>query len=50
MGNISLLQNFVIMKVMLKTVWGEKEGLMWEVVEVGKWGRWEGSEVARWEK
>ena len=48
-GNISLLQNYVIVKVMLKTMWGETEGLMllswreyfvcqWEGVEAGKMG------------
>ena len=55
------------MKVMLKTMWGETEGLMllswsvlfdsgrvlrqgrWEGSEVGRWERWEVSEVGRWE-
>ena len=48
-GNISSLQNYVIVKVMLKTMWGETEGLMllswreyfvcqWEGVEAGKMG------------
>ena len=48
-GNISSLQNYVIVKVMLKTMWGETGGLMllswreyfvcqWEGVEVGKVG------------
>ena len=51
-GNISLLQNYVIVKVMLKTMWGKTEGLMllsWSVLFVGgrvvRQGRWEGSEV-----
>ena len=50
-GNISLLQNYVIVKVMLKTMWGETEGLIllsWSVLFVGgrvvRQGRWEGSE------
>ena len=45
---------FVIVKVMLKTMWGEREGLMllyWSVLFVGgkvvRQGRWEGSEVRR---
>ena len=55
MGNTSLLQNYVMMKVMLKTMWGEKKSLMllsWSVLSVGgrvvRQGKWEGSEVARW--
>ena len=63
-GNISLLQNYVIMKVMLKKICRETESLMllsWSVffvrgrvVRQGKWegsevGMWEGREVARWE-
>ena len=54
-GNISLLQNYVIVKVMLKTMWGETESqilLSWNVLFVGgrvvRQGRWERSEVARW--
>ena len=50
-GNISSLQNYVIVKVMLKTMWGETEGLMllsWSILLVGgsvvRHGRWEGSE------
>ena len=27
-GNISLLQNYVFVKVMLRTLWGETEGLV----------------------
>ena len=41
---------------MLKTMWEETEGLMllsWSVLFVGRrvvrQGRWEGSEVGRWE-
>ena len=37
-GNISSLQNYVIVKVMLKTMWGETEGLIllsWSVFFVG---------------
>ena len=37
-GNISSLQNYVIVKVMLKTMWGEMEGLIllsWSVLFVG---------------
>ena len=64
-GNISLLQNYVIVKVMLKTMWGKTEGLMLlsssvlfisgRVVRQGRWedsevGRWYGSEVGRWER
>ena len=56
-GNISLLQNYVIMKVMLKTMWGETDGLVllsWSVLFAGKRvvrkGRWQGSEVGRWER
>ena len=55
-GNISSLQNYVIVKVMLKTMWGETEDLLllsWSVLFVGgrvvRQGKWEGSEVARWE-
>ena len=55
-GNISLLQNYVIVKVMLKTMWGETDGLMllsWSVLFVGRrvvrQGRWEGSELGSWE-
>ena len=55
-GNISLLQNYVIAKVMLKTMWGETEGLMllsWSVLLVSgrvvRQERWEGSEMGRWE-
>ena len=51
-GNISSLQNYVIVKVMLKTMWGETEGLMllsWSVLFVSgrvvRQGRWEGSEL-----
>ena len=54
-GNISSLQNYVIVKVILKTLWGETEGLMllyWSVLFVSgrvvRQGRWEGSEVGRW--
>ena len=53
-GNISLLQNCVIVKVILKTIWGETEGLMllsWSVLFVGgrvvTQGKWEVSEVRR---
>ena len=53
-GNISSLQNYVIVKVMLKTMWGETEGLMllsWSVLLVSgrvvRQGRWEGSEVKK---
>ena len=56
-GNISSLQNYVIVKVMLKTMWGETEGLLllsWSVLFVGgrvvRQRRWEGSEVGRWER
>ena len=38
MGNKSLLQNYVIVKAMLKTMQGEAEGLMllsWSVLFVG---------------
>ena len=56
-GNISLLQNYVIVKVMLKTIWGQTEGLMllsWSVLFLGgrvvRQGRWEGSEMGRWER
>ena len=64
-GNISSLQNYVIVKVMLKPMWAETERLMllsWSVlfaggrvVRQGRWdgsevGRWEGSEVGRWER
>ena len=56
-GNISLLQNYVIEKVMLKTMWEETEGLMllfWSVLlvsgKVVRQGRWKGSMVGRWEK
>ena len=45
------------MKVMLKTMWGDSEGLMllsWSVLfvvaRVLRQGRWEGSEVGRWER
>ena len=55
--NVSLLQNYVIVKVMLKAIWGQTEGLMllsWSVLFLGgrvvRQGRWEGSEVARWER
>ena len=55
-GNISSLQNYVIVKVMLKTMWAEKEGpmlLSWRVLFVGgrvvRQGRWEGNEVGLWE-
>ena len=55
-GIISSLQSYVIVKVMLKTMWGEAEVLMllsWSVLFVGgrvvRQGRWEGSEVGRWE-
>ena len=55
-GNISSLQNYVIVKVMLKSMWGETERLMllfWNVLFVGvkvvRQRRWEGSEVGRWE-
>ena len=37
-GNIRSLQNYVIVKVMLKTMWREAEGLMllsWSVLFVG---------------
>ena len=53
-GNISSLQNDVIVKVMLKTMWRETEGLMllsWSVLCVGgkmlRQGRWKGNEVGR---
>ena len=56
-GNIRLLQNYVVAKVMLKTMCGETEGLIllyWSVLFVGgrvvRQGRWEGSEVGRWER
>ena len=56
-GNISLLQNYVIVKVMLKTMWGETEGLIllsWGILFVGgrvvRQGRWEDSQVGRWER
>ena len=54
---MSLLQNYVIVKVLLKTMWGETEYLMllsWSVLFVG--GRVvgrrkrEGSEVGWWER
>ena len=41
--NISLLENYVIVNVMLKTMWGETEGIMLVVRQ----GRWEGSEVGK---
>ena len=50
-GNISSLQNYVIVKVMLKTIRGEGEGLMlsWSILFVGgrvvRQGRWKGSEL-----
>ena len=41
---------------MLKTMWGETEGLIllsWDILFVGgrvvRQGRWEGSQVGRWE-
>ena len=47
-GNISSLQNYVIVVVVLKTMWGELEGLMllyWSVLFAGgtvvRQGRWE---------
>ena len=53
-GNISSLQNYVIVKVMLKTMWRETEGLIllsWSVLFVGgrvvRQGRWEDSEVTK---
>ena len=53
-GNISSLQNYVIMKVMLKTMWGETEGvimLYWSVLFVSgrvlRQGKWEGSEAGK---
>ena len=53
-GNINSLQNYVIVKFMLKTMWGETEGqilLCWSVLFVGgrvvRQGRWEGSEVGK---
>ena len=58
-GNISSLQNYVIVKVMLKTMWGETEDIMllsWSFLFVGggvRQGRWEGSEVGKvagWER
>ena len=56
-SNISSLQNYVIVKVMLKTMWGETEGLMllsWSVLfvsgRVASQGRWEGSEMGSWER
>ena len=52
--NISLLENYVIVNVMLKTTWGETEGIMllsWSFLFVGggvvRQGRWEGSEVGK---
>ena len=51
-GNISQLQNYVIVKVMFKTISGETGGLMllfWSVLFVSgrvvRQGRWEGSEL-----
>ena len=45
-GNISLLQNYFIVKVILKTMWGETECLMlssWSVLFVsGRLVRWQG--------
>ena len=56
-GNLSSLQNYVMVKVMLKTMWVETECLMllsWSVLFVGgrvvRKGRWQGSEVGRWER
>ena len=53
-GSIGLFQNYVIMNVMLKRMWGEKEGLVllsWSVLfvsgRVARQGRWEGSEVGK---
>ena len=55
--NISSLQNYVIVKVMLKTMWGETEGLLllsWSVLfvdgRVVRQRRWEGSEKGNWER
>ena len=56
-SNLSSIQNYVIVKVMLKTMWGETEGLKlssWSVLfvdgRVVSQGRWEGSEVGMWER
>ena len=54
---MSLLQNYVLVKVLLKTMRVETKGLMllsWSLLfvggRVGRWRRREGSEVARWER
>ena len=51
-GNISLLQNYVIVKVVLKTMWGEAECpvlLSWSVLFVGgRVVRWKDGRVVRW--
>ena len=51
-SNISSLQNYVIVKIMLKTMWRETETIMllsWSFLFVGgrvvRQGRWKGSEV-----
>ena len=52
-GNISSLQNYFIVKVLLKTMWRETEGLVllsWRVLFVsGRVVRWEGGRVVRWQ-
>ena len=55
-SNLSLLQNHVIVKVMLKTMQGKTKGLMllsWSALFVSgrvvRQGRWEGKEAGRWE-
>ena len=50
-GNMSSLQNYVIVKFLVKTVWGDAEGLLllfWSVLFVsGMVFRWEDNEVRR---
>ena len=50
-GNISSLQNYFIVKVLLKTMWRETEGLMllsWRVLFVsGRVVRWQGGKGER---
>ena len=47
-SNIRLLQNYIIVKVKLKTMWGETES--WSVLFVGGgWRGREGGRVVTWE-